>query len=193
MVVLVLHDAGMEVGHLTFDHIAVAVHPAIADARRARHRGAQVRDRQAALPVQHAFLAQQFDFRIDQHRAGHRDVVRIGAGALAGDAEHEQPQRHMDLRRGEADAGRVLHGFDHVADQPADFRRAGVGHRVAAAEQHRVTHAGDLENEPWDLRDGVAETALARAQGRVIARVPVPGDPAAAFRRAPDGRERQDS
>ena len=52
----------------------------------------------------------------------------------------------MDLGRGEAHARRILHGLHHVGDEAADFRRAGVVDRGAALQQHRVAHAGDLQN-----------------------------------------------
>ena len=44
---------------------------------------------------------------------------------VPGDAEHEQPQRDIHLRRGEADARCVLHGLDHVCHQAADAGRPG--------------------------------------------------------------------
>ena len=45
MIELVLHHACMEAGHLSLDHRAIAVDAPIADARRARYRGAQAGDR----------------------------------------------------------------------------------------------------------------------------------------------------
>ena len=75
-----------------------------------------------------------------------RRIVRVLGLPAAGDAEHEQAQRLIDLRRGQADAGRVLHRFHHVGDQAADFRRAGIGDRIAFLQQDRVAHPGDFQN-----------------------------------------------
>ena len=66
--------------------------------------------------------------------------------ARLGHPEHEQPQRHVHLRRGQAGAGRVLHRLHHVGDQAADFRCAGIRHRFTHLQQHRVAHAGYLQN-----------------------------------------------
>ena len=145
MVVFVLDHIGVEPGDLALRHHPVAVHAAVADARGARHRGAQAGDRQAALPVQHALVGQQLDHRIDQHRVADRHVERILAAPPGRDAEHEQPQRDVDLRRRQADAGCVHHRLDHVGDQAADLRRARVVDRGAALQQNGVAHAGDLQ------------------------------------------------
>ena len=51
----------------------------------------------------------------------------------------------MDLRRGEPDAVRILHGLHHVGDQAADLARRRVGDRLGLAEQYRMAHAGDLQ------------------------------------------------
>ena len=152
MIVFVLHHAGMEARHLALHRPAVAIDPAIADARRARHRGAQAGDRQAALPAQHALLAQQLDLRVDHHRVADRRVVGVLVAARLGDAEHEQPQRHMHLRRGQAGAGGVLHRLHHVGDQAADLRCAGVRHRLTLLQQHGVAHARYLQNGHVSLR-----------------------------------------
>jgi len=77
VVVFVLDDVGVEPGRLALRHHPVAVHAAVADARRPRYRGAQPRDRQAALPAQHPLIAQQLDLRVDQHGAADRLIERM--------------------------------------------------------------------------------------------------------------------
>ncbi len=146
MVVFVLDHPGVEAGDGPFDGLPVAIDAPIAHAGRAGHRGTQAGDRQAALPAQDAVLGQQFDLGVDEHGVVEPGILRVVALALGRDAEDEQAQRHMHLRRGQPDAGRVLHGLHHVGDEPPDFRRTGIGNRVAAAQQHGVAHPGDLEN-----------------------------------------------
>jgi hypothetical protein len=51
----------------------------------------------------------------------------------------------VDLGRGEPDALRVLHGLDHVLDQPAHLARGRVGDLLGAADEDGVAHAGDLQ------------------------------------------------
>ena len=42
---------------------------------------------------------------------------------LLGEIHGDQPQRLRDLDRGEPDAGRVVHGLEHVVGKLADLRR----------------------------------------------------------------------
>ena len=139
-------DPRVKAGGLALDGVAVAIDAAIADALRAGHDGAQFGDRQAALPAHADLLADRLDLRVDQHRVGHRARGGIGRRPFAGHAEHEQPQRHIHLWGGEADAWRILHRLHHVRDEAADLRRPRIGHGIAAADQDGMTHAGDFQD-----------------------------------------------
>ncbi len=123
VVVFVLHHAGVEAGHLALDRPAVAIDAAIADARRARHGGAQAGDGQAALPAEHAFLGQQLDLGVDHHGVADRRVVRRPRWPRASET------RNTNSRSGTCTCGAarpaprgVLHGLHHVGDQAADLR-----------------------------------------------------------------------
>ena len=71
---------------------------------------------------------------------------QAGVGCARRGLEHHQPQRHMDLGGGQAGAVGVDHGFDHVIDQTADFRRSGVGDRGGELSQNGMAHAGDFQD-----------------------------------------------
>ena len=45
------------------------------------------------------------------------------SSSLLGEIHRDQPQRLGDLDRGEPDAGRVVHGLEHVVGELADLRR----------------------------------------------------------------------
>ena len=73
-------------------------------------------------------------------------VLRRAGKALFRDAEDDHPQRHVDLRRGQAGAADIGQGFRHIGDQPANLGGGRIGHRIGPPAQHRMSHAGDLEN-----------------------------------------------
>src|SRR4051812_2301340 len=74
------------------------------------------RDRQAAFLVDRRLVRGPYDLRIDEH-------ARLGLAFLLGKVHGEDALRHPDLDRGEPDAGRVIHGFEHVLDQGLDVGR----------------------------------------------------------------------
>ena len=45
------------------------------------------------------------------------------SSSLLGEIHGDQPQRLRDLDRGKPDAGRVIHGLEHVVGELADLRR----------------------------------------------------------------------
>ena len=54
--------------------------------------------------------------------SGLMNVRRSLGCVFAGrDVDHEQPQRHADLRRGQADARRGVHRLGHVFDERAQL------------------------------------------------------------------------
>ena len=86
--------------------IAVGIEIAHIDACRALHLGGLVRNRQAALFQNRAVVGPSNDLGID-HLVEFRRLV---ATAI----HHDHPFRDIDLRRGEPDPGRVIHGLGHV-------------------------------------------------------------------------------
>ena len=51
------------------------------------------------------------------------EFINLLAGILVIDVEHDYTLRCADLRRGQADTGRGIHGFEHVVDQLDGFAR----------------------------------------------------------------------
>ena len=145
MVVFVLDDVGVEPADFRLDHLALAIDPGIAHPGVPWDGAAHAGDGQTALPSQQFRLTQQFDDRVDQDGVADWGFVRP-VGSAGQDAEDEQAQGHVDLRRGEAGTAGVLHRLHHIGDQTADMRCAGVGDRFGTLEEHRVAHAGDFED-----------------------------------------------
>ena len=64
------------------------------------------------------------------------------------EAGDEQPQARVYLRRGQPDTRVLLHRLEHVVDELLDPRRPDVGRfqRFRARAEHRMPHAGDLQD-----------------------------------------------
>ncbi len=102
---------------------------AIADAEKARHRAAQSRHRETALPAQLHLVAQRLDHGIDEGQQVLRLVEGRAADALLGHAEDDDALRHVDLGCGKAGAADVGQRLVHVGDEAAHVGRARIGHR----------------------------------------------------------------
>ncbi len=106
------------------------VHASDHGSHRSRHGGIESGNAEAALFLElHAFLLDEF--RVDE------DQQIVGLVAER-EIDDENPERHADLRGGEADARRGVHRLDHVVDQRlnvfgqlADLCRAIVERRAA--------------------------------------------------------------
>ena len=112
MVHLVLDTDGVEVFGPLIDGVAVVIEIPDAAAGRALDLVENVRHREAAFFVGLRFFHRFEDFRV-------HEIARLLFFPLAGEIHHDDAQRHADLDRGEADAGRVIHGFQHVIHQRA--------------------------------------------------------------------------
>ncbi len=51
----------------------------------------------------------------------------------------------MNLRGGEPHAARILHRLAQIGDEALDLGRGGIRHRLGAAEENGMAHAGDLQ------------------------------------------------
>ncbi len=79
------------------------------------------------------------------------------------EVDHDHPQRHADLRRGQPDPGRRVHRLDHVREERADVvvDLAPPGVRERAARRRRTSRSGGWAWAPiMDRRRG---TGSARA------------------------------
>ena len=109
MVDLVLHTLCEQAFGFDLIGIALAVQGLEAQSVVALHLVAETRHRETAFV--HGFQVQRFqNFRVDHH---HRFALTV----LARTIHHREPQGDADLGGGEAHAGRVVHGFEHVVDQ----------------------------------------------------------------------------
>ena len=96
------------------------------------HLGGLFRDRQAAFFKNRGIFRAGDDFRIDH-------LVEFGR-VIGATIHDDQTFRHIDLRRGEANAGRVIHRLDHVVEKPPDSVRH-LGNRRRHLAQHRIGNA----------------------------------------------------
>ena len=120
MVDLVLDAGGVEPLGILLVQLAVEIGEAQAHPRRALDLLVIFGDRQAALFVDRQLLRMRDDLRIDEHPRLRRGLaVLVALGEIHGD----QPQRLRDLDRRQPDAGRVIHGLEHVVGELADIRR----------------------------------------------------------------------
>jgi len=150
MVAFMLHDAGVKALGRALDQLAPNVKTAIADMRRPLHQPAQFGNREAALPAGLDLQAHDLDFGIDEDCEGCCAVESLGLGkvglAAAGRLKHNDPERHMDLGRGQPGAIGVHHGVHHIGHKPGDFRCRWVIHGSGPGGKDGVAHAGDFEN-----------------------------------------------
>ena len=111
---LVLQAGGEQPFGVDFPRVALRIEVTHLHPRRPLHLLVIFRDRQAALLVGALFLRRPDHLRIDEDQR----LLRL---VLLGEVHGDDPQRHADLDRGEPDAGRVVHGLEHVLDQLADL------------------------------------------------------------------------
>ena len=93
--------------------------------------------------------ARHRDAALDMADGLPRDAVqhRIGIGPdVAGrQLQHDQPQRHTDMRRGDADAGRAAHRVEQIGRKLAQIGvEAHDGRR-----RHAQTRIGKTQDRTW--------------------------------------------
>ena len=114
MVDLMLETGGEETRGVGLADLVLAVEIAQPDLGRAGHVGIMLGQRQAAL-------AAGRQLRRAPQNLGVGERHRLRLFAVARDIEHDDPAGDADLRRGEPDADRAVHRFEHVVHQPADL------------------------------------------------------------------------
>ena len=134
MVQLVLEDARAQPLRLDRERLTVGVVSLEPHPRRARDRREDAGNRQAPF-LGGRLAALPGDDRIEQ---------RLGAPPLLV-SDHDQPERDADLRRGEADAGLVVHRVDHVGDDGPDLGRH-LADGLGAPAEDGVAVFPDLQN-----------------------------------------------
>src|SRR5215469_12624835 len=139
---LVLYAAGEQLAALDRHRVAVHVEPGSDDPWRARRREHQAGQGQAGLVV-FLLLAVQGEQRIDQ------------VPGLVPHVVGEHPQADADLRRGEADTGRVDHRLGEVLDEVAKLE-VEIRHRLGRGAQHRITEKADGPDQRAVLSRSVA-------------------------------------
>ncbi len=107
------------------------------DVLRTRDELVETGHRQAAFAVLARAAFEHADLRVDQHQR---------LLAVLGDVHHDHAPVHVDLGRREPDAGRRVHGLEHVVDQLL-HRRVDLFDRLGDGAQPRV---GEFE----DVQDG---------------------------------------
>jgi hypothetical protein len=132
---LVLQAAPQQPLALDAHRPAVGVKAFDDDARRALDGRAEAGDAQASLLLALGIAARLDDARVDERER--RDAVLV-------DIDDDEPLRDADLRRGEADALRVVHRLEHVGNQQPQFL-ADLGDLLGLAPQHLGAELLDLE------------------------------------------------
>jgi hypothetical protein len=134
---LVLHGDGEEAFGFELEGLAVAVLGADAHRGGALDLLGHAGEREAALGADRRAAAHD-DLRVDED-------AQIARLVLGGDVDDEDAMGLADLRRGEADAGRGVHGLGHVVDELLEGRsHRGDGLRFVA--EPRVGVVEDLAN-----------------------------------------------
>ncbi len=140
-----LHDPRVKIGRLAFHCLAVRRVAAINDARIAGHRAGHAGNRQAAFPAHGELIVERLEFRVDQCGQGREITIRgVLFATFTGRFENDHAFAFIDLRRGQSDTRRILHGLDHIFEQTADIARGWIGDFLRRFEQNRVSHAGNF-------------------------------------------------
>ena len=75
-------------------------------------------------------------------------TASLSAPGIVVEQRHEQPQVLVNLRRGQTDSVVLVHGVDHVVDEPLHHRILEIAGADGAGglAQDRVAHARDFQN-----------------------------------------------
>src|SRR5687768_300469 len=131
---LVLEAAGEQSGPFDRLRLAVAIEPFEDRAGRTRHCCVEARHAQTALFFELHSIALD-ELGVDEHE-------QVGGIAADRDVAHEDPFADANLRRGEPDAGRGVHGLNHVVHEGINLR-CDLGDRLGGTMEHRRSVADD--------------------------------------------------
>ena len=136
MVALVLHYSSQKSGDFLFVGLEIFINPFETYVFDTRNRFAEVGQRQTAFVALHDFIAENFNFRINQSQFA---VFAFGKSLADGiGVDNDNAVVESDLRRSQSDTFAVLHCFKHVADK---FLQVGVvgGNFLRNGTEHPVS------------------------------------------------------
>src|SRR3989338_3071605 len=117
----VLEGARGESGRFAGAGPAIFVDRLYSDARRPCHAAAQVRHREATLPVLLGFIRAPDNSGVDEN--GEREGGRLWIPRIVFDFDDGDSDGLVNLRRGQADAAALAHRIDHVQKELPGRRR----------------------------------------------------------------------
>ena len=135
MVHLVLETDGEEAVQLFLMRLALLVEPAGANTVRAVDLGVLIGNGKAALAIGLERVGRPDDLRIDEDAGIANGLAALLLRFLQ--VDDEDALRHADLDGGEADAGRGIHGVEHIGDELAQIVVHGL-HRPGNLPEQRV-------------------------------------------------------
>src|SRR5215510_1358143 len=145
MVALVLNDTSVKSLHGNVDALGLAVVGTQTNLRVARHTTTESWHAQASFPVFLHLIGQGGNLGVDVH--GKRNGRGIRAAWVRPDFHDDDLFRDMHLRRGQASAIVLMHGFNHIVDKLLDgwgqdlIRR----HWFRYLAQYRMPQTGNFE------------------------------------------------
>lgn len=153
MVDLVLKHSRQEPDSFDRAQVAVAAEAAYDRPGRARYRCFETGNAQTA------FRFCLNSFTLDHVRVDHdQQVTGSAPGRRVGD---KNSKRYTDLRRGQADAWRGIHRFNHVVDERLDIS-GDIRHLFGTGSKHPVTVFCDRPNHKRNLNSFLLNTERTR-------------------------------
>ena len=136
---LVLDADGIHALSNLIDFLAIVIEVFHAAAGRALDLVEHVRHREAALFIGGEILSQRQYFRV-------HEIAGCGLFIRASKIHHDDALGHADLDRRKADAGGVVHGFQHVIHECAEFIRNAAFDGLGDFLQTRVRNGENFAN-----------------------------------------------
>src|SRR5271166_892356 len=122
MVGLMLEDARMKILGDEIQLLAVASQCFNPHFLEARHQTPKIGDTEASFPLLDRLAIKGGYNWIYQDGQRHRRIIRISR--IVANFQHRQSQRQMNLRPRQTHPNILVHGLDHVVDQPLELRTA---------------------------------------------------------------------
>src|SRR5579875_266820 len=160
VVAFMLDDTRVEACRRPVDGTSVEVEAAVTYTPEAGHGTHETAQRQAGFPAEDLVLIERLDLGIDENRERLGPVAGLLGDALGRHLEDHDAERNMDLGRRQPRPRRILHGVDHVGGKLPYLGSRRILDGASRLAQHRMAHAGDLENSHR------VYYAMARRQGK---------------------------